>query len=445
MKKPLFLLLFIILIKIPVILNTQLTEDEAYYWVWSKNISLSYYDHPPVIAYLIKISTTIFGNSETGVRFFAIFLSFLTGLFLILIGKELKDHETSFNIILFLSAGIIFSVGSVVITPDTPLIFFSVLSYYFLLKYYKNKNFIYLSALSLGLALLSKYTAFLLAPSFLYFFYREKIFFKKERFLFALIALLVFSPVIIWNIQNNFVSFKFQFSHGIPSRGINLLNTLEYLRDAILVLSFPLSLIIFYYSFKGLFKEKLTFLTLSSFVPFLFFSLTSLKFRAEANWPVMGYIFMLILAGLYLKRNKIFWTFFSISFLLNILVHIHAIHPFIKIKKDPVYRMKGWREITMEVEKIRKEKNIKNIAANTYQWASILSFYLPDKPFVPSLNIGSRQNHYYFWKDKFFDMNKEFLFVGKLNKKFEKNFSKIEKLKDLNICRKKISVYILRK
>lgn len=445
MKKSLFLLLFVILIKIPVILNTQLTEDEAYYWVWSKNISLSYYDHPPVVAYLIKTSTTIFGDNEIGVRFFAIFLSFLTGLFLILIGKELKDHETSFNIILFLSAGIIFSVGSVVITPDTPLIFFSVLSYYFLLKYYKNKNLIYLSALSLGFALLSKYTAFLLVPSFLYFFYREKMFFKKERFLFALIALLVFSPVIIWNIQNNFISFKFQLSHGIPEGGINILNTLKYLRDAILVLSFPLSLIIFYYSFKGLFKEKITFLTLSSFAPFLFFFLTSLKFRPEANWPVVGYIFMLTLAGVYLKRNKIFWVFFSISFLSNIFVHIHTIHPFIKIKKDPVYRMKGWQEIAMEVEKIRKDKNIKNIAANTYQWASILSFYLPDKPFVPSLNIGSRQNHYYFWKDKFFDMNKDFLFVGKLNKKLEKNFSKIEKLKDLNIYHKKISVYILRK
>ena len=445
MKKSIFLLLFIILLKIPIILNTDLSPDECYYFLWSKNLDISYYDHPPLVAYLIYISTRIFGENEFGVRFSSILLSFLIGIFLIMIGKKLKDYETSFNIILLILPSIIFSVGFFVITPDTPIIFFSILSYYFLLKYKENKNFIYLCALSFGLSLLSKYTAILILPSFIYFFYKEKILFKKEGILFFLISLFIFSPVLIWNFKNDFISFKFQLSHGLPSKKLNLLNTLNYLRDSILVLSFPLSLLIFYYSFKGLFKEKLNFLTISAFLPFIFFFLTSLRFRPEANWPCISYIFMIILSAIYLKRERIFWIFFTISFIINIFLHIHTIHPIIKIKKDPVLRIKGKKEFALEIDKIRKEKNIKNVAANTYQIASTLSFYLPDRPFVPSLNISSRENQFSLWKNKFFNLNEEFIFVGKMNKKIFEEFKKVEKIKILNFNDEKIEIYILKK
>lgn len=445
MKKSIFLLLFIILLKIPIILNTDLSPDECYYFLWSKNLDISYYDHPPLVAYLIYISTRIFGENEFGVRFSSILLSFLIGIFLIMIGKKLKDYETSFNIILLILPSIIFSVGFFVITPDTPIIFFSILSYYFFLKYKENKNFIHLCALSFGLSLLSKYTAILILPSFIYFFYKEKILFKKEGILFFLISLFIFSPVLIWNFKNDFISFKFQLSHGLPSKKLNLLNTLNYLRDSILVLSFPLSLLIFYYSFKGLFKEKLNFLTISAFLPFIFFFLTSLRFRPEANWPCISYIFMIILSAIYLKRERIFWIFFTISFIINIFLHIHTIHPIIKIKKDPVLRIKGKKEFALEIDKIRKEKNIKNVAANTYQIASTLSFYLPDRPFVPSLNISSRENQFSLWKNKFFNLNEEFIFVGKMNKKIFEEFKKVEKIKILNFNDEKIEIYILKK
>ena len=445
MKKSIFLLLFVILLKIPIILNTDLSSDECYYFLWSKNLDISYYDHPPCVAYLIYLSTKIFGENEFGVRFPSILLSFLTGIFLIMIGKKLKNYETSFNIILLISASIIFSVGSFIFTPDTPLIFFSILSYYFLLKYKENNNFIYLSAIFFGLSLLSKYTAILILPSFVYFLYKEKILFKKEGILFFLISLFIFSPVLIWNFKNEFISFKFQLSHGIPSKKLNLLNTLNYLRDSILVLSFPLSLLIFYYSLKGLFKEKLNSLTISAFLPFIFFLLTSLRFRPEANWPCISYIFMIILSGIYLKREKIFWIFFTISFIINIFLHLHAIHPFIKIKNDPIFKIKGKKEFALEIDKIRKEKNIKNVAANTYQIASTLSFYLPDRAFVPSLNISSRENQFSLWKNKFFDLNEEFIFVGKMNKKIFEGFEKVEKIKSLNFNDKEIEVYILKK
>lgn len=446
MNKKIFLfLLFIILIKIPIILKTDLSPDECYYFLWSKNLDISYYDHPPMVAYLIKISTEIFGENKIGVRFFAIFLSFLTGIFLILIGKKLKDYDTSLNILLLIAPSILFSIGSIIMTPDTPLIFFLILSYYFLLKFKENKNFIYLSAIFFGLSLLSKYTAILILPSFIYFFYKEKIILKKEGILFLFITFFLFSPVILWNFKNDFLSFKFQLSHGIPAAKLNIINTFNYLRDMILVLSFPLSILIFYYSFKGFLKEKLNFLTISSFFPLIFFLFTSFKFRPEANWPCISYVFLIILSSIYIKRNKIFWIFFLISFIINILIHIHAISPFIKFKNDPIYRIRGWEEIAKEVDRIRKEKNIKNVAANTYQIASILSFYLPQKEFVPSLNINSRRNQFDLWKDRFFNLNEEFLFVGKINEGILRSFSKVEKVKEIRIYNKTLFVYIMKK
>jgi 4-amino-4-deoxy-L-arabinose transferase-like glycosyltransferase len=104
----------------------QLVPDEAYYWVWSRHLALSYIDHPPMVAYLIKLSTALLGSTELGVRLPAVLLS--TGILIVLlaIARRLPIAPLPrFLMVLTLLASPLFSAWSLLTTPDTPSCFFS--------------------------------------------------------------------------------------------------------------------------------------------------------------------------------------------------------------------------------------------------------------------------------------------------------------------------------
>ena len=77
------LLLFIGIVLLHLVFNSklQIHFDEAYYWVWSQNLQLSYFDHPPMIAYLIKL-TTLFSNSIFCIRLVSVFCGSVTIIFI---------------------------------------------------------------------------------------------------------------------------------------------------------------------------------------------------------------------------------------------------------------------------------------------------------------------------------------------------------------------------
>ncbi|MEN3044442.1 MAG: glycosyltransferase family 39 protein [Candidatus Hydrothermales bacterium] len=419
-------ILIIITLKLLIILKTELTEDEAYYYTWAKKISLSYFDHPPFVAYVIKIGTSILGENELGVRIPALVLSLLFLIIIIFIFKEIDSSKILIALYIF-SLTLIFAVGAIIITPDTPMAFFILLTFFFLLKSYKNERWLYFSSITYGLSLLSKYISILFLPSIILFFFERKKLFSKKFVIFLLISLLIFSPCIIWNIQNDFISFKFQLLHGYGKKELKFLNIILYLVDSLLVLSFPLSILIYFYAFKGIIKEKINLLTFSFLFPFTFFMISSLKTKAEANWPLVSYIFLLILAIKHLKENKIFYILSSITFIMMTIIHLHTITPIIKFKKDPTNRLRSWEKLANDVEWFAERYGINKFSANTYQIASILSFYLKDKPYVYSLNINSRENQFTIWqKNK--KLPDTLFYVGKVNENFYKIFKEIKKV-----------------
>ncbi len=225
MKKPrlypvllFFLLLSVTILRLLYSRSLTLDPDETYYWEWSRHLALSYYDHPPLVAYLISLFTRLGGNSALFVRMGAVTLALGATLLLYFLAKDMFREEK----IAFLSALLfiivpIFSVGAIVITPDTPLSFFWILSLYFLYKVAtrEKSGWWYLLGISLGLGLLSKYTMILFVPSLFLFLLlsgkNRKWLLRKELYLALFIALLLFSPVIFWNSQHAWISFRFQY------------------------------------------------------------------------------------------------------------------------------------------------------------------------------------------------------------------------------------------
>ena len=279
---------FALIVHIHLASTLNLGNDEAHYYVWSLKPSLGYLDDAPLVGWVIYAFTWLLGKSQLSVRFGALVFSFLDGFLIYYLSYILFRNKRAafFSFLFFLSAVIFGTVLSVMILPDAPLLFFTLLFFIFFYKaltidieekgtqergqisnlspfleeageekgtdifYFEEINksvpfsfllrrgvgrrptgrfFWLLAGISLGFAFLSKYTAALIPPAVLLYLLVSK---RNRRFLKTVYpymalasALIVFSPVIYWNFTHNFISFKFQLSHGFshPKPGFPLL------------------------------------------------------------------------------------------------------------------------------------------------------------------------------------------------------------------------------
>lgn len=279
-----------------------LSQDESYYWVWSQHLQLSYFDHPPAVAWLFKIGSWL---PEFAIRWPGIFVAHL-GLFFW--RKLFEEYLTEMQQTTFLLlAGLmpILGPGSLIVTPDSPLMLTWPLALYFGLQFSKNptqiKNILGLGV-SLGLAALSKYHAVLLVPIIAYWISGEK---NWRRSLLPLckvgaLAIIFSSPVWLWNAQNNWASFAFQIGHGLGGKVWKPNWTIEYI-GAQVGLIFPT---IIFLALSSPLKKK--WLMAAAF-PLGFFLLTSFRGYVEANWPIMAHPVMLALAISSQKPSRKIW------------------------------------------------------------------------------------------------------------------------------------------
>ena len=193
-----------------------LSPQEAYYWVYSLHPDWSYFDHPPLTAYTIGFFTYFLGDSAWAVRLGALLYSSGFTLLLFLIGRDLFNARAGFWAAALGSFLPTYAITALIITPNSPLLFFWTLAAYLSLQAVRRDRFrAYPAAgLALGLALLSKYTALFFPLSlglFLLISAGHRHHWKRwELYCGLLIALLVFSPVLIWNARHDWASFAFQ-------------------------------------------------------------------------------------------------------------------------------------------------------------------------------------------------------------------------------------------
>src|SRR6476660_3413138 len=149
---------------------TPLTFDEAYYWMWSKNLAGGYYDHPPMVAYVIRAGTMIAGNTELGVRLVSVLLALPMSYAVyrsaaILFGGARVAATSA----ILLNVTMMASVGTLIVTPDAPLLVASSFVLFFLAKVLETGRGVWWLAVgaAVGAALLSKYTALFFGPAIL--------------------------------------------------------------------------------------------------------------------------------------------------------------------------------------------------------------------------------------------------------------------------------------
>ena len=201
--------------------SIEFGNDEVYYWIYAKYPALSHFDHPPMVGYFIQIfSLNLLLSSEFFIRLSSVIFGGINTYLIFLIAKKIKDENAGlFAAVLYNTSFYCFLIAGVFIMPDTPMLFFWLLGFYFLVTSVtaddigkNDKRNLLFAGVVIGFAMLSKYhSAFLWLGVYFYVqIFNRKWFRHKELYLAPVISLIIFIPVIIWNIQNDFISFTFQ-------------------------------------------------------------------------------------------------------------------------------------------------------------------------------------------------------------------------------------------
>lgn len=199
----------------------DLLPQEAYYWNYAQHLDIGYLDHPPMVAWLIWATTGLFGDNEFGVRFAAWLGWFATAFFSFGLTRQLFGRSAAFASLLLVAALPFCFATGFLMTPDAPLAAAWAGTLHFLARAMigGRRRAWWGVGLCLGLGLLSKYTIVLLVPAIALFMLTDgragRWLKRPEPYGVALLALLVFCPVIYWNIENGWASFAFQSTRRI--------------------------------------------------------------------------------------------------------------------------------------------------------------------------------------------------------------------------------------
>ena len=249
----------------------ELSVDEAQYWNWSRNLDFGYFTKPPLIAWTIAITTSIFGNEEWAVRLSSPIFHFLTSIVLWKCGQVAFSFNTgriAALIWIFTPAA---SLGSFIISTDTPLILFWALSLLFLFKTFKNNSYNLALGLGIciGLAFLSKYAALYFIIFFMTWWalYDRGFDLNIKRILIIIFSSLIVSASnIYWNYLNDFVTVNHTVSNADLSEiQLNYNNVIDFVSSQLLVFGPIIFLIFLLLVFDGFVKNnKLSLLSMLS-------------------------------------------------------------------------------------------------------------------------------------------------------------------------------------
>ena len=371
--------------------STELIADEAYYWVYSRFPAWGYFDHPPMIAFLIKSGYAVFHN-ELGVRLICALLSTLT----ILITESLVERKNPFLFYtIVLSIGVLQIAGFLAV-PDTPLLFFTALFFYTYRSFIKNTNWknTLLLAIAISLLFYTKYHGVLIV--LFTFLSNFKLFTRWQTWLAGFFVLLFYSPHLIWQWQHNWVSFRYHlFESNVTTYKFSF--TTDYLLGQVL-LAGPLAGFIllpaaFIYKVKTQTEKALKFTLVGIYLIFL---ISSFRGKVEVNWTMPAMIPLMVLSHQFIV-DKISWIrpLKIIAFVSLLLIIAARLYLVVDIGPDNStkgrFRNKEWAKAISE-----KTGDIPVVFYNSYQRASLFWFY-SGKPSHSHNSYADRKSNYNFW------------------------------------------------
>jgi 4-amino-4-deoxy-L-arabinose transferase-like glycosyltransferase len=365
----------------------HLTEDEAYYRLWAEHLRLGYYDHPPMIAWWIRLGVTLVGDNPLGVRLAPVLATGLATGFVAALASTLgAGPSMALRSAIWYNATTTIGLGGILATPDAPATFFWIVTLWCLAKIWAGRSPAWWIAagLAAGLALLSKYSALFLAPGVLLWLGMTQDGRQRLRTVWpwaaALLALALFGLNVVWNAQHHWITFAKQFGR-VAASGFSPNYLVELLISQFVLLNPMIAL----YAARGVsqgWRERsapasvhllLPIATSAPFVAYLL--LHSLHDRVQGHWPVPVFASLVICAVVAAERGaqtRLACTLrraaIAGGFALSALALTYMAAPQSQTLSgfDPTLPLRGWRKFSMTVDQRRQEQQAAWIGTVSY-------------------------------------------------------------------------------
>jgi dolichol-phosphate mannosyltransferase len=385
--------------------SVEMMPEETYYWNYSRHLDIGYLDHPPMVAWLIRAATAIFGQTEFGVRAGALLCGAITSIFVYKLTRNLFGAATALAALLLVQALPFFFLSGLLMTPDAPLAAAWAASLYFLERALigNRARAWWFAGISLGLGMISKYSIALLglvAVAFMAWDRQSRRWWARPApYVGALLALAVFSPVIVWNAQHEWASFAFQTSRRLAETPQFALHKLI---GSIIVLITPTGLLAVIAALMARRPGEETpdaarrrrLFNLAVLVPLSVFVLFSLRHEVKLDWtgapwtaalPAMAFVMMnKDLGGRVTRWIRAAWmpTILGLMLIYGAGLHYLVLGiPGVGYDKHIEVIPVGWRDLSAHVlqtaDAYRAESGTEPliVGMDRYAIASELSFY----------------------------------------------------------------------
>nr|QDP24172.1 glycosyltransferase family 39 protein [Bradyrhizobium cosmicum] len=395
----------------------ELRTDEAYYWTWSKETALGFLDHPPMIAWFIRVGTAIFGDTTLGVRFGGIVAMLVTQLLLADIVRRLThDARAIMFAVLMPEAALYYGLLMAKVAPDVAMIPFAMAMMWSLVRLAQSGDGRWWLAAGLfaGLSMLSKFTAIMFAPAVAAFLlvpdWRWRWLRSPYPYLAVLVAIAVFSPVLIWNAQHDWASFRFQGVRATANYGISLRTIGDYIGLQFGLVGFVMLPVVLTglvtTAWRGYRTREPVAILLSTavLVPFLYFLAKSTTLRVGDTWPMFMWPVGFAAAAVNLVmlsrenrsarliRSSLFWlntaVVSGIAFVVIVFLYYVAAPWNFLGKIDPIGAEAGYEQVAARAQAALDETGATWIATTDYRTFAMMRWLFRGR--VPVIEINER-------------------------------------------------------
>ncbi|MDR3470173.1 MAG: glycosyltransferase family 39 protein [Devosia sp.] len=363
---------------------------------------LSYLDHPPMVAWFVRLGTTLFGNTPFGARFaFIVALPLIELVFADIARRRAQSMTAALLVVLALEATAYFGGIAVIIEPGVPMVLFTALLFWSLCRLDETGDPRWWLAVGLfgGLALLSKYLVVFFAPAVLVYVLaspRGRRAVKSRYFgLAILVTLLLFLPVLIWNALHDWASFRFQFARASSNGPADLAGLRDYLATNLAFAGIVLAPVVALGSVLALIAgwrrgDAVTVsLAVAFLVPFLYLAERALHFPVYPSWAIVMWPFgitaLAIAVGMKSGRRRRWLAGFAGAGIVLALpvvtaLLVHGIVPGVWLGgRDPIGSEAGFGGLAQQALALAKAHGATWIATSDYRTYATLRWQLRDQ------------------------------------------------------------------
>ncbi len=392
-------LLGVTLLRLILAAMIPLSPDETYYWVWSVNLQPGYFDHPPMVALWIRAGTALFGNTPLGVRVAGPLAAAIGSVLLWRAGEDMfPKRHAGLSAAALLNAMLILGVGSIIMTPDTPLIFFWIAVLAALCRWLATGDgrWWLAAGAAAGAALLSKYTGLLLILAIFFWLVtrQDGRAALKTPWPWAglLLAALIFAPNMGWNAAHGWISYLKQGSRVTEfdvSRSAQFLAELVVGQFALVTPIIAVLLVLGLWRLRATREAGPALLLWLTLLPAAVFLTHVISGRVQANWPAVLYPAACLAAASLPEKLLLSWArpALGLGFAATLFAYAQALAaPFpIPAPADPAaLQLSGWQSLAAQLAAIKPGF----VTADEYATASELAFNVPAS--IDVAGLGAR-------------------------------------------------------